>query len=255
MQLFFCEPDAISNGSLCIDRQEALHISRVLRFQVGDTLQVTNGQGALFSAIITKCGKSEVFAQITLHKQFNRPSFAGLTLGVGILKNRDKLEWIVEKAVELGIGKLLFMHTDRSERDHIRLDRMRLVAVSAMKQSLQTWLPEIETRKFRDVVEESVADQKTLIVAHELTAHESNRTHTFLQKLNSSAHVTALVGPEGGFTSEEVSFADATAAHVIQLGPNRLRTETAAIHLLSIIRFHQELQGPPDGITLYRDQI
>jgi len=249
MQLFFFSGSGVSTGQqLTIDGQEAIHIGRVLRHSVGDLIFCTNGLGNFYHAQIQRVSKSEILTQVREHTVIPKPVFAGLTLAVGILKNRDKMEWIVEKAVELGVGSVCFLQTHHAEREKIRIDRFQAVAISAMKQSLQCWLPTVQVQTFPELLSSSNAASRPLLLAHEKTTDTSTGEYS---KLAGAPELVLCVGPEGGFSEDEIAQSIQAGAFVTSLGPNRLRTETAAIHLLGVIRHHQEIDRPSRGITLY----
>lgn len=227
MQLFYDSGVHPDTPEIILDGQEARHIVKVLRHVTGDHIHLTNGKGWLIDAVIRSVSTRSVVLESVQQTFTEPPSYRHITLGVGLLKNKDRMEWLAEKATEIGIGELVWLHTSRSERGAVRLDRMEAVMVSAMKQSLQTWMPDTRVLRFDDVVEEAVSGEKTIILAHEQAR----------EKFNSAANlepqpVLLLVGPEGGFTQEEVENVVKSGGKSLLLGQNRLRTETAALTLL-----------------------
>ena len=140
-------------------------------------------------------------------------------------KNMDRIEWFVEKAVEIGITEISFVLTKNSERKNLRLDRLEKIAISAMKQSHKYYLPTInpliDISEFVNIVKEDV----TLI---------ANQTEGKLNYISSmvppTKSVCILIGPEGDFTAEEVDKTQSMGFTPISLGPHRLRTETAAVY-------------------------
>jgi 16S rRNA (uracil1498-N3)-methyltransferase len=145
-----------------------------------------------------------------------------------MIKSRERLEWLVEKSVELGVSKLILMQTERSERSHVREDRLRAIQVSAMKQCLTSWLPELVTGvPFEAVLDEGKLSHQPMYIAHEKAASESKMLRT-----ETAATPLLLVGPEGGFSDREVQLAVDAGAKMVSLGPRRLRAETAALAML-----------------------
>jgi 16S rRNA (uracil1498-N3)-methyltransferase len=248
MHLFYTDPSTILQDTIRIEGQEATHIGKVLRHGSGDIVHITDGNGQLIQAEILNISKSALQCRIISSKSFPRPLSFGITLAVGSLKSRDKMEWITEKAVELGIGRLVFMQTQYAEREKIRIDRLQGVAVSAMKQSLQCWLPSITAGIFDKVIAEMTESNTPIVLAHERESGTSPHDWTTIGDAKDAA---LFIGPEGGFSQEEVAMAENNGAKRVNLGPNRLRTETAAIHLLSVVRHYQQMQSPSNGVQLY----
>lgn len=203
-----------------------MHAVKVLRVKVGDTLHVTDGNGHLYETIVDTIGKKSVNLRV-VNMQFT-PKESLPILAVGILKSRDRLEWLVEKSVELGISKLILMQTERSERSHVREDRIRAIQISAMKQCLSSWLPDLEIGTQFSAVVASCAQSGSQMI----TAHEKVVANTPWPTRTSGHIVTYFVGPEGGFSDAEIQLAVDAGSSLVSLGTRRLRTETAALAML-----------------------
>lgn len=211
---------------MVLPADEAMHAVKVLRTKVGDTVHVTDGKGSFFETTVIAVGTKDVQLRVDSRRFVPREQLP--VLAVGMIKSRERLEWFVEKSVELGVSKLILMQTERSERSHVREDRLRAIQVSAMKQCLTSWLPELVTGvPFEAVLHEGKLANQPMYIAHEKAASESKMFHT-----ETAAAPQLLVGPEGGFSDREVQLAVDAGATMVSLGPRRLRAETAALAVL-----------------------
>ncbi|RZJ34271.1 MAG: 16S rRNA (uracil(1498)-N(3))-methyltransferase [Flavobacterium sp.] len=236
MQLFF-HPDADSTDqSFHFDREESKHIVKVLRKSNGDELMVTNGRGQLFTATITSASENKCVVKIVdVKNEADRRS--GLHLAVAPTKMNDRYEWFLEKATEIGISEITPIICERSERKVIKTERFEKILQSAMKQSLQLFLPKLNPGVSFG---EFIATQPTGI---RLIAHcvEGNRK-SLKQVLVPDSDVVMLIGPEGDFTPREIDLALNAGFAPVTLGDTRLRTETAAIVACHSVVFTNEKQ-------------
>jgi len=233
MNFYYVQPDRVFGNQLTLKDQEAHHAARVMRSSVGDVLYVVDGRGNRYRAEVTSIDNKQIDLTIIDHQTVSRAK-TDLILAMGLIKKRQRLEFAVEKAVELGATKILLFKSQRTERSKVRMDRLEGKALSAMKQSLQAWLPEIKLLPSLDAVMELHREATTWI------AHEKADIKDQLPEdaADEDEDALLLVGPEGGFTEQEMESALEHDAQKISLGPNRLRTETAAISLLSLFQ-HQ----------------
>jgi 16S rRNA (uracil1498-N3)-methyltransferase len=221
MNLFY-HSEAALGVKVLLDPQEALHITKVFRKRDGDRVEFTDGKGTLFTAELIVEGK-KTFAHFTEILRTD-DSLHPLTMAVCPTKNNERLEWFVEKAVEIGIGQILLVEAEHSERVHLKLDRLNKIAVSAMKQSLKLRLPEIvPVATFSDVINECATEIKC--IAHCYDTEKKLLRDAIVR--NTSA--TILIGPEGDFSQKEVELALQKGFQPVSLGTSRLRTETAAL--------------------------
>jgi 16S rRNA (uracil1498-N3)-methyltransferase len=150
-------------------------------------------------------------------------------LAVAPTKNPDRIEWLVEKAVEIGISKITFVICDRSERKHVDLNRLHRIAVAALKQSQGTWLPEFKIATFLQIIKENSSKTIDKFIAYcedkELAVDIINIKYLYNEAL-------FLIGPEGDFTPQEVLLAKENGFQQVSLGNKILRTETAALVVL-----------------------
>jgi 16S rRNA (uracil1498-N3)-methyltransferase len=245
MQLFF-DPNAVySEPLITLHGAEMNHITRVLRHKTGDVINITNGNGTLYQARIENILKDRLNVLILGKRVFDQPEYAKVTLAMPLLKTRDRMEFAIEKAVEIGVGRIILFQSDRTEKHKVRDDRTQGIIESAMKQSLQVYLPRFVICTSLDAVLEQT-DGFKLLVAHE------KENHSTVQSLDSiNLPTVLLVGPEGGFSDKEIEMFEYKNAVIVSLGANRLRSETASIVFLTSI--HSKL--PPSrngkGVALY----
>jgi 16S rRNA (uracil1498-N3)-methyltransferase len=201
---------------------ESNHALRVLRLKPGDELRVTDGQGTFYRCIITGSTNGICSFDIT-EKQSVENATSGIHIAMSPTKNHDRIEWFVEKATEIGVSRISFVVCEHSERRKINEDRLQKIAVAAMKQSLKAWLPQIDPlTDFDDILKETPGQK---FIAH-LDASSST---SLLDKGVRGGSSIVLIGPEGDFSARELKSAQEAHFQKVTLGPNRLRTETAAL--------------------------
>ncbi len=198
--------------------------------QVGDALQVIDGKGSIYKAIITTADSRKCSFKI-LETIFQEPRKFSIVLAIAPTKNIDRMEWLVEKAVEMGVEEIHFMLCRNSERKTINHERLVKIAASAMKQSGQYYLPQVhEIRAFNQIVS-LPAEQKFICFVDE---GNPNLLKNLTQK---NKRYLALIGPEGDFRPEELELALTNGFVKSSLGPTRLRTETAALVACQTLNF------------------
>ena len=231
MQLFYVRE--ITGNEIVLDESESKHAIRVLRLNTGDKVQVVDGAGGFYFAEITephpkKCKVSVLDAQ----KDFGRHSFR-LHIAIAPTKNNDRFEWFLEKATEIGIDEITPLFCEHSERKTIKPDRLEKILVSAMKQSLKSWLPKLNPLiPLNEFLQINEGSQK--FIAH---CNEGKKAH-LKEEIKKGENVTLLIGPEGDFSLKEVEQARAAGFREISLGSSRLRTETAGIvacHIVNLV--------------------
>lgn len=234
MQLFYCK-DITPEGYATLDAEESRHAVRVLRLREGDTMLVTDGQGHLYECRVVEASDKactvetqRAASQMPMSLEETQRA-ASLHLAVAPTKNPSRMEWLVEKAVEVGVGEITLLDCDHSERSFLKTDRLERLALSAMKQSLHLTLPRIHPAvKLREWLR-TFADGTPAL---QFIAHcEANQPRTPLATvLEAERDAVVLIGPEGDFSQEEIDLALACGFHPVSLGPSRLRTETAALY-------------------------
>lgn len=231
MQLFY-QSNLLNDSTFILNEEESIHIARVLRLKAGDVIHITNGFGALFTAELLEVHHKKCVIAILQKKNFEKSSLFSLHLAVAPTKNIDRMEWFVEKAVELGIDEITPIICTRSERKEIKIERLIKVAVAAMKQSLKYHLPKInESISFKKFITERGSENGYLCYG------EASLNQNLHQYNTGNFHNLFLIGPEGDFTSEEIYEAIEKGFKPLCLGASRLRTETAALHVVSVVNF------------------
>lgn len=222
LPLFF-DARAQPAASIELDAAESTHITKALRLRSGDEIALTNGKGKLFRTKIEVI-KHHVHAHPAEEISAD-DAVVNLELAIAPTKNNDRLEWFIEKAVEIGVGKITLIHCEHSERPRINAERLQRVAISALKQSGRTWLPEItELVSFQDWVKSCSAELRA--IAHCIAGEERMLLRDYVHAGKTAA---IAIGPEGDFAPTEVQMAIADGFRPVSLGEARLRTETAAL--------------------------
>ncbi|MCE3075603.1 RsmE family RNA methyltransferase [Chryseobacterium gwangjuense] len=220
MKLFFGE---INNGKAIINDEEQQHIVKVLRMKNGEEIHVTDGNGNLASGTLSIEGKKANIDVSEIKRDF--PDFnPKLHIAIAPTKNIDRIEFFVEKAVEMGISEITILQTEKTERKNINIDKLRKQAVAASKQSLRFHFPIInDSIKISDFLKK--INPENTFVAH---CHE-NLKRIQLKEIPHLEHITFLIGPEGDFSEKEISFLAEHKIKAVSLGSQRLRTETAGL--------------------------
>jgi len=207
----------VKDNQAVFGESEAKHMIQVLRFSLGDSIVFTDGKGKRFRAEITDSSKKAVQVKILNIEEIPSPEF---TLGVGVLKSTDRMEWLLEKAVELGVKRVVWIACENSERSKIFLEKLMKTCVAAMKQSHGAWLPILEFMSFKEAVAAYGSNQSFF-------AHCSEDLPFKPNSLVSNSVV--FIGPEGDFSESEIKMAKNLGMRELQLGTRILRAETAAI--------------------------
>lgn len=218
LPLFFAED--LKEKDLILDEETSRHIAQVLRMEVGEKIQLTDGKGLLVDATITNNHKKKC-AVIFTNKTTQPQKEKKVTIAISLLKNASRFEWFLEKATELGIAEVVPLLCERTEKQHFRYDRMNGILVSAMLQSHQSWKPVLQQPiKYHDFLQQQTSGNK--LIAH---CEQTSKIH--LKEIGIQSTNVILIGPEGDFSTKEIE-----AAHGfihVSLGDNRLRTETAGV--------------------------
>ena len=215
---------------------ESKHCVRVLRMTTGDELWVTSGDGAMCRARIAVPNERSCEVEIVERLDNYQPRPFFLHLAVAPTKNPARLEWLVEKAVEIGIDRITPLLCDHSERMHLKTERLDRIALSAMKQSLKARRPTIDPATSLDDLLTSLpapSPDACRLLCH--CAYSDRRTLRQLYTPGQSALV--LIGPEGDFSPREIALALDHGFQPVTLGDSRLRTETAALYAITVLNF------------------
>jgi len=227
--IVFYTPDITDDGLARFDVSESRHISQVLRKKPGDEIAFTDGRGGRYAGFLAEVHRDACTARITYAEEVPSRPF-GLHLVLAPPKNSNRLEWVAEKVTELGVETISLVQCSRSERTRVRTDRLERILLAAMKQSMQAYLPRIQgLQPLEEFLRQGLSGQGFIAWcgAEKLPSLQHNYRR--------GADVTLLIGPEGDFTPEEVRLAEACGYEPVSLGPNRLRTETAALVACTIV--------------------
>jgi 16S rRNA (uracil1498-N3)-methyltransferase len=235
MQLFYNPTISETTESFSFDKEESKHIIKVLRKKDTDILYVTNGLGLLFKTEITLASDSKCTVKIMSFEKSEAPKFK-LHLAVAPTKMNDRFEWFLEKATEIGIYEITPIICERSERKIINIERFEKIILSAMKQCNQMYLPRLNPAIFLKefIKKENIGIQ---LIAH---CEETNKK-SLKSILKPNTDYTILIGPEGDFTTKEITLALDNNYIPVTLGDTRLRTETAAIVACHSVVFINEI--------------
>ena len=246
-QHYFYTPD-VDSGLLPAD--EAQHALRVLRLQMGDELHLMDGKGCFHRAVITEASSHRCRYRL-LESKRQLPEWEGtIHLAVAPTKNMDRMEWMAEKATEIGFDRLSLLDCRFSERRVIKTERLEKILVAAMKQSHKAWKPQIDQmQSFRTfIARKDLPLQRFIAHCYPMEdiqglspspsspntfvpsdVSEVRRKSFLLDLLQPRTPALVLIGPEGDFSIDEVRAAEAAGFRSISLGTSRLRTETAAL--------------------------
>lgn len=196
----------------------------------GDTIELTDGYGFIYHAFITEADPKKCTFTITEKKEIPNQDF-NIAIAIAPTKNIDRTEWFIEKAVEIGIDKIYLLICKNSERKAINQERLMKITISAMKQSGQARLPYVSgLTPFQEIIEQE-AEEK--FICHVDAANPDQLKYMAHPKKN----YLVLIGPEGDFSKEEIQLAIEHGFKKVSLGPNRLRTETAALTACQLLNF------------------
>ncbi|WP_129714215.1 16S rRNA (uracil(1498)-N(3))-methyltransferase [Pedobacter sp. SYP-B3415] len=225
MHIFYTPGIGTTATGYTLSEEESKHCIRVLRLKTGDEVDLIDGRGGYYRAVLADEHPKRVQLRILEQQQEFGKRNHYLHIAVAPTKNTDRIEWFAEKATELGIDEVTPLICDRSERRILKTDRLEKVVVSAAKQSIKAYVPLVNSPvSFRQLILASAFDYKC--IAHCIPGGEKQALDKVLRPGGRSL---VLIGPEGDFTEEEVVLALQNDFKAITLGDARLRTETAAL--------------------------
>jgi 16S rRNA (uracil1498-N3)-methyltransferase len=194
----------------------------------GDTIEVVDGNGNLYTCRITMAHPKRCAIEVQ-DKQTQEPHWGHrIVLAIAPTKNLDRIEWLVEKCVEMGIDRIIPLRCHNSERTVLKTERLKKIMVSAMKQSLKATLPQLdEMTPIEQVIGQSGSGIRCIAYCDALLPREERLSLATAYKPGQD--VTVLIGPEGDFSPEEVAMAREAGFVPVTLGESRLRTETAGL--------------------------
>lgn len=234
---FFYVPDAANSTEL--PDEEATHALRVLRLKAGDEMMLMDGKGNYYRTEVTLAHTHHCCYAIQEVLPQERQWQGRVHLAIAPTKMMDRIEWMVEKAVEIGVDELTFLDCQFSERRVVKLPRIEKIVISAVKQSRKAWIPQVNEMKSFD------AFIHTTSLEHKYIAHcydEIPRTYLFdeLRQSSDTRDAVVMVGPEGDFSIDEVRRALDKGFKSVHLGKSRLRTETAGLSAVMMMQLAKE---------------
>ncbi|MBA4700942.1 MAG: 16S rRNA (uracil(1498)-N(3))-methyltransferase [Ruminococcus sp.] len=244
MHHFFAEPSQIKGGIVCIEGTDVNHMKNVLRMKAGEKVEVSDGQGTEYLCEVDRYEGEYVFLRIISagSKEAELPSRIFLFQG---LPKGDKMELIIQKAVELGVYQIIPTSTKRAvvkldaKKAGKKTERWNAIALSAAKQSGRSRVPQVmPVLSFREALEQA-RELDVVMIPYE-QAEGMEMTKKLISAVRPGQDVGIFIGPEGGFEEDEVEKAIQSGAHSITLGKRILRTETAGLAILSILMYHLE---------------
>ena len=224
MNIFFNRQLLKSTNEIIFSEDEAKHIVKVLRKNIGDEIMVTNGEGLQWngsiSSIDIKCVKARKLNATLIPK-----TKENIHIAISLIKSTSRMEWFIEKATEIGVSEITPITCSNSERKSLNFERCQKIMISAMKQSKRFFVPKLNPIiPIKEFLELGSGDSDIYIAhCHDLEKKLVNQLGLINDK------VKIMIGPEGDFSIDEINFSISKGAIPISLGLNRLRTETAGI--------------------------
>lgn len=205
---------------------ESIHCIRVLRKRVGESISVVDGKGKRFECKIEDTNLKGVRLEIISKEEEVRQEGLRITLAVAPTKNSDRISWLVEKATEIGIERIVFLKCDHSERKNVNIERLRKNAISAMNQSLKAIVPQlIDMMTVNDFILAEYSRQNVYGYCESGVKRER-----FVDVFKPMDTISICIGPEGDFSPKEVELMKNAGFKAVTFGDERLRTETAALY-------------------------
>lgn len=232
----FYAPDIAQSGML--PESDSGHCVRVLRMRAGDSIEVVDGSGNLYHCVLTDADPRGASVEIRSCESLTKSWEGMITIAIAPPKNADRMEWLVEKLVEIGVDRIVPLRCEHSERKSVNVERLRKIAVSAMKQSLKARCPEIpDTVPYDKFIEETPEGDRYIAYC------DKNIPRQLLSRLYRAGSDTCiLIGPEGDFSPREIRQALDSGWQPVSLGDERLRTETAALVACNTCHIISQLQ-------------
>lgn len=228
--MFLFYTNQVNENQLTLTEDEHQHCTKVLRKQVGDDIYVTDGVGQIYSVRVANISKAETICHI-LNVETNPKPHPYITIAISPTKNASRLEWFVEKAVEIGISEIIVFNAQRTEKKSFNYGRIHKIMVSAMKQSLNVHLPKLQ---YYEQIKQLMASTKD--AEQKFIAHCDGPTLSLHTSIDKSKDALVLIGPEGDFTRQEIEMALENGFKAVTLGDSRLRTETAGMVALMMAK-------------------
>ena len=236
---FFYAPEAATSNEL--PAEEAMHALRVLRLKGGDEMMLMDGQGNYYRAEVTIAHTKHCLYEVKETLPQERQWLGHVHLAIAPTKMMERIEWLTEKAVEIGVDEISFLSCQFSERRLVKTSRLEKIMVAAVKQSHKAWATKLnEIMPFEQFISQPRDGRKYIAHCYD----EIPRTYLFdeLRKSSGMEDATVLIGPEGDFSIDEVRKAVANGFQSVHLGSSRLRTETAGLSAVMMMQLSKSNQ-------------
>jgi len=243
MHRFFVAPEQVKDGKITITGTDVVHIVKVLRLRAGDLITVLNGRGKIYEAMLEEISRDEVTCAVLREETVVDEPGLKLTLVQGLPKG-DKMDFIIQKATELGVSRIIPLACERAvvkltgDKQQRRHDRWQRIALEAAKQSRRPDVPEIAALATWEDVLAGISENTMALIPWEMEKTTSLKKALIdYEKSGSLNELYIFIGPEGGFTAAEVSMACSHGVKPVTLGPRILRTETAGLAVMAMILY------------------
>lgn len=241
MPKFFTARENIKDTTLIIDSEDANHLKKVLRINVGDKITVCDGAGIDYTVKVSEIGKNEIECDIIDRKKSDTEPYINITLYQGLPK-AGKMDYIIQKNTELGISRIVpakltrcVVKLENKAAEDKKCERWQKIAIEASKQSGRGIVPEISSPMTVDEIIEDVKDYDLVFVPYE--CEEQSRLKTIVESVPDAKNIAFIIGPEGGFDISEIEKLKAAGIKTVTLGKRILRTETAAEAVVSMLMY------------------
>ena len=240
MSRFFVTPDSVKNGKIYAGKEESHHIADIMRLKEGDEVTVFDGSGKEYTGRIESIRNKNVIIGVDKVAVTTPKSSAEISLAQTLIK-KDKIDYIVEKATELGVSEIIPIETKRavvrpgeSRKEH-KLERWHKIAIEAAKQCGRTDLPCIkEIRQFEDLLKDFCKYDGVIMPC---LTEKTISLKDAVSRLKDSKKILLMIGPEGDFTPAEIARAEENGALLVSLGGLVLRSDTAAVATLAMLNY------------------
>lgn len=243
MSTFYIKNEQKYEGNILIEGQDAKHIKNVLRYKVGDKIDVCDESGVRYETLIEKFEDDKVLLKIVLKKEFEQESSISITLFQGLPKG-EKMDLIVQKATELGVDEIVPVEMERSivkldaKSAQKKVDRWNKIAYEASKQSGRQFVPKVSNVDILKNIIEKFSKYDIVVLPYE--KENKQNLKQLLEKNKNVKNVAIVIGPEGGFSDNDLALLNISNVHSVTLGSRILRTETAGIAVLSMLLYEFE---------------
>ena len=237
MEFFFSEN--INKNLITLESMEFRHCIKVMRHNVGDIISVIDGKGSVYKGEIKTINRDscEILINDIIKDYYKKEYY--VHIAISPIKNHDRLEWFVEKSIEIGVDEISFINSSRTLRKKIKIDRLYRTAITALKQTLKAKLPIInQPVDINDFIKS--CNNKNKFICH-LENKKRKNLFTFKKDILKYSENCILIGPEGDFTLDEIALCENSGFNSVTLGDSRLRTETAGVVSCNIVNIIQAL--------------